>query len=313
MEILTAEEIKQQVSLVGLLARLGFQPKKTSGKEAMYLSMLRPSDTSPSLAVNDQLGVWYDHGSGKGGTVIDFAKEYWSNLAFPEVLEKIQTVYFSSPLPEAKPLPKRKRLAVKLPNYKVEELKPLGNNQVITDYLISRAIWGVENDLLSEVYYYVEDEKKLKKHFFAVGWMNEFGGWEVRNKHFKDCLGKKSLTILNRDKKSLVVFEGYMNYLSWRSEHKESNSSVIVLNSLNNLGPAKKIALTFSSVLLYFDRDQAGRAATVDFKIAVPQAADASGAYLGYNDYNELLIAKTPKSLQNANRFTQGLESVFQK
>ncbi|MBE9599886.1 toprim domain-containing protein [Pedobacter sp. MC2016-24] len=313
MENLSASEIKDQVSIVGLLARLGFQPKRTSGKEVMYLSMLRESDTTPSFCVNDQLGVWFDHGSGKGGTVIDFGMAFWADLSFSEVLLKIQEVYNLSVIAEIPREPKRKRLAIKLPNYQIEEVKPLGGNQVITDYLVSRGVWNVENDLLREIYYYVEDEKKLRKHFFAVGWMNELKGWEVRNKYFKGCLGSKSLTLIERDTSSLVLFEGYMNYLSWRLEHPDANHSVIVLNSLTTLVRAIKIASSFSSVEVYFDHDQAGRKATSDFIGALKETVDGSVLYLGYNDYNEKLINELREAKQNASRFTQHLDSLFSK
>src|ERR1022692_1531044 len=89
---INASDVKAQVSLSDLLARLGFQPLRKSGKELLYLSMLRDSDTKPSFAVNEQLGVWYDHGIGKGGNIIDFGLAFWKNLSFQEVLEKIVQV-----------------------------------------------------------------------------------------------------------------------------------------------------------------------------------------------------------------------------
>ena len=64
--------IKEQVTLAGLLARLGYQPVRPGGHELVYHSMLRKDDRTPSFSVNDALGVWYDHGTGKGGNVIDF-------------------------------------------------------------------------------------------------------------------------------------------------------------------------------------------------------------------------------------------------
>lgn len=290
MERLTPNEIKDTISIVGLLARLGFSPSKVNGKEQMYLSMLRNSDTRPSLSVNDELGVWFDHGSGQGGTVIDFGLAYWNTLSFAEVLDKLVEVYnltVSEKVPRDPS--KRKRLAVKLPHYKIEDVLPLGNNQVITDYLRRRGIWDIENDLLKEIYYYVEDEKKLIKHFFAVGWKNELEGWEVRNKYFKGCLGKKAVTFLERDAIQLVVFEGYMNYLSWKRLNPDSDSSVLVFNSLITLTRAIKIAQPFSSVGLYLDHDVAGRKATLEFIANVKQATDKSDLYLGHNDLNDKL------------------------
>ena len=54
---------------------------------------------------------------------------------------------------------------------------------------------------------------------FAAGWLNEAGGWEVRNKYFKGCLGQKAISFIPGHQKELCVFEGYINYLSWKTEN----------------------------------------------------------------------------------------------
>ena len=65
----TAKEIKETVSLVDLLSRLGFEPVKKRGKEHEYFSMLH-DETKPSFFVCDELGVWYDQGLAIGGGLI---------------------------------------------------------------------------------------------------------------------------------------------------------------------------------------------------------------------------------------------------
>ena len=69
---MTTKEIKDTVSLVDLLSRLGYEPVKIYAHEHKYYSMLRDSDTDPSFYVNDQLNAWYDQGLGKGGDIIEF-------------------------------------------------------------------------------------------------------------------------------------------------------------------------------------------------------------------------------------------------
>jgi DNA primase len=186
---LNAADIKEQVSLVDLLTRLGYHSLRRSGKELLYLSMLRDSDAKPSFAVNEELNVWFDHGAGKGGNIIDFALAYWPGTPFLDLLRKIQDtcqqeIISRNPLTERI---SRRRHAVKIPHYEVEEIKDLGNNPTITAYLQSRGIWNQAQGRLKEIYYYVEDQKKLRKHFFAAGWQNEFGSWEVRNKYVQGC------------------------------------------------------------------------------------------------------------------------------
>jgi hypothetical protein len=290
---ISTSQLKDQVSLVSLLSRLGHEPLRKSGGELFYLSMLRSSDTEPSFCINETLGVWYDHGNGQGGDLIDFARAYWKELDFPQLLQKISEVcnitidYEHPQQSERKSRPRLK--AIKLPNYKIEEIKPLGNNQVLTNYLMSRGVWGIANDQLKEIYYYVQDEKHLRKHYFAIGWLNQFKGWELRNKYFKGCLGKKTLTIISGDPHMLAVFEGYMNYLSWKRYHPEAAHTVICLNSLVNLPKAISAAGTYQDISLYLDHDQAGREATAAFLNAIPHATDTSVIYEGYNDYNDKL------------------------
>jgi len=291
--MLLSSQIKEQVSLVDLLSRLGYQPVRTAGQEILYLSMIRDSDTKPSFAVNDGLGVWYDHGLGKGGNIIDFGLAYWK-MPFQEVLEKIMQV-IGQQLPVKNCVPEakfRKRSAVKIPHYEIQEIKELGNNPAITQYLQSRKIWEVAQGRLSEIYYYVEDQKRLRKYFFAAGWQNELGCWEVRNLYFKGCLGHKAISFIPVNDTKLAVFEGYLNYLSWLTEHPLATDSVLILNSIALIQGAIRKAKDYGKVNLFFDRDTVGQLASLDFKKAVPQATDCSHHYLHYNDYNDKLRAE---------------------
>jgi len=287
-----AREIKDTVSIVDLLSRLGYEPVKIHGQESKYFSMLH-TETIPSFYVKDPLGVWYDQGLGKGGTIIDFGLAYWS-LPFQETLEKIVQVCGTNlPLVNYdRQENARKRSAVKIPHYEIEDIKPLGNNPQITDYLNYRGIWQAAQGSLREVYYYVEDQKKQRKYFFAAGWQNELGSWEVRNKYFKGCLGHKAISFIAGDENRLAVFEGYLNYLSWLTDNPGADDSVLVLNSIALLNTAAKKAQSYSNVAIYFDRDQAGHNATLELVKLLPQAKDHSAIYDGHNDYNDKLRAE---------------------
>jgi len=296
--LLSAADIKEQVSLVELLSRLGFEPVRRSGKELLFLSMLRESDTKPSFAVNEQLNVWFDHGSGKGGNIVDFGVAFWPLTAFVDVLHKIKATVQQEIVPNdpIKGNVSRKRMPVKIPHYEVEEVKNIGSNAAIIWYIKERGIGQIAQEKLKEVYYFVEDQKKLKKHFFAAGWQNELGGWEVRNKYFKGCLGHKAITFIPGTADRLLVFEGYLDYLSWLTEHEEANPSVMVLNSLSLLEVGIRRAKDFDTVDLYFDRDDSGYRASLQFISLVPYAKDRSATYDGFKDYNDRLRA----GLQNA-------------
>lgn len=300
-ELLNARELKEQASIVDLLQRLGFKPVRKTGKEHMYHSMLRDGDKTPSFSVDDKIGAWYDHGTGKGGNIVDFGLAFWPSLDFNEVIEKIQTACnIASGQKRHRP-----RIPVKVRNYEVEAVKELGTHPAITTYLKDRGIFDVARKDLKEVYYSVTDTRAGKKSFFAAGWKNEAGSWEVRNRYFKGCLGQKAISLIPGDAKRTVVFEGFVNYLSWLKENPEATQSVIVLNTLALLKEGIRQAIRFSEIDLYFDRDAAGYQATGDFIKALPYATDRSAAYEKYNDYNDKLVASRRKpfdELFKANR-----------
>lgn len=184
---LKAKDIKENYSLVDLLTHLGYVPVKRVRNEHLYLSMLRESDTKPSFSVNDKQGTWFDFGEGKGGNIIDFGLQYWKGLPFPDVLEKIVLTCGGLVSALAPPVYKRQPPAEKEPNYEILDIKDLGSNAAILNYLESRGVGQVAEGRLKEIYYYIEDEAKKRNKFFAAGWQNEKGAWEIRNLNFKGC------------------------------------------------------------------------------------------------------------------------------
>ena len=64
-----AGEVKQ-LDIVDYLEKLGHRPQKIRNNDYWYLSPLR-EEKEPSFKVNRKLNVWYDHGLGKGGNIID--------------------------------------------------------------------------------------------------------------------------------------------------------------------------------------------------------------------------------------------------
>src|ERR1700761_604792 len=91
MSTINTTDIKAQVCLVDLLARLGHHPVRPNGTELLYISMLHDAGTRPTFSVYEKLGVWYDRSLAKGGDIIDFGKAYWK-LSFQETLDKIVSI-----------------------------------------------------------------------------------------------------------------------------------------------------------------------------------------------------------------------------
>src|ERR1019366_3485219 len=78
-----------QIDLVDYLSGLGYHPQRIRGKEYWYLSPFREEKTS-SFKIDHALNLWYDHGFGKGGSLVDFGIQF-HRCSVSELLGKLST------------------------------------------------------------------------------------------------------------------------------------------------------------------------------------------------------------------------------
>lgn len=293
---INANELKAAANLPDLLEALGFRPEVQTSRELMYLSMLRDNDTRPSFTVNKEFNIWYDHGTGKGGNIIDFAMAYWK-LTFRAALKKLIDYFPQEQMPEYGRLQTRRRHAQKLPYYRVASVRPLGNHPEITGFLKSKCVWETAQALLSEVYYFVEDEKSNRKSFFAAGWQNELGHWQVCNQYFSGCVNHRAITFIERSVTEVSVFGCCLDYLSWQYDNPASLASILVLNDADLLLSAIRKVKDFLEVSVYFSREDTGRLQSAELIQALPQATDQSLIYRDHRNYNEMIIKRSKHKL----------------
>ena len=290
----------ENISLIDFLARLGHYPQHKSGKEYFYHSMIRdtPGNT-PSLAVWDSGGKWIDFGGlGQagisGGGVIQLAEAYWPGRDFKELLAEISStmnITLSSPAIDQM---KEIRMTSKQQEgytFELQETKDVGSHPALTAYLKSRGIYHVASSGMQEVYYWNKNTPDQKKPYYALGWKNEHDNWEFATaKGFKSSIGQKGISILPGDANRAVLFEGYMDYLSWITlTEPKSRPTVIVLNSVVLLQRAIERVKNVPHIDVYFDNDTAGKAATSMLQKALPWATDRSHLYGDFKDYNDYL------------------------
>src|SRR5688572_24789273 len=80
-------EQANQIDLVDYLHALGYDPKKINGNDYWFHSPFR-QEKDPSFKVERSKNIWYDHGLGKGGKLVNFATEFYQcNVS--EALQKI--------------------------------------------------------------------------------------------------------------------------------------------------------------------------------------------------------------------------------
>ena len=65
----------RQMPLADFLARLGYEPVRSSGNELWYIAPYR-GERTPSFRVNVAKQLWYDFGLGKGSDIFTLAGSF---------------------------------------------------------------------------------------------------------------------------------------------------------------------------------------------------------------------------------------------
>ncbi|TAA74134.1 MAG: hypothetical protein CDV28_1388 [Candidatus Electronema aureum] len=133
--------------------------------ELWYFSPLRKEKTA-SFKVNKTLNVWYDHGEGIGGTIIDLViLQFQTDIS--GALKKLQSI-FSTGFRQV--LTKDKKEIEPKSKILIKEIKPLSYFPLI-NYLQERKInISIAKNYLVEIYY-----KAGSKDYFAIGFKNDSG------------------------------------------------------------------------------------------------------------------------------------------
>ena len=147
------------------------------------------------------------------------------------------------------------------------------------------------------------------KSYFAVAFENVCGGWELRNRYFKGCRGRKDISYLpwSRDGPSTecAVFEGFIDYLSALALGIISGADAIILNSVVNVNKAVPYLKGYTVVNCHLDNDNAGKTALAELTAIYGSIViDRSTLYSEFNDLNDFLINQsfTKNTLPNENK-----------
>ena len=276
------EEIKRHISIRAYLAARGILPQWERGNRGMYLSPLRKERTA-SFSVSYDKNLCHDFGTGEGGSIIDLVArmEGCSEVEAARRLNERNTGTFVplsvEPLRANEPTPSR--LAI-LSDRELTHPALLG-------YLTGRGIDpAIARTYCREVRYTIGG-----KEYFAIGFRNDAGGWELRNPLFKGSRTPKNITTLDNSSDTAMVFEGFIDFLSYLSLKGNLSPSIdtAVLNSVTNLQKAVPFLAPHSVIHAFLDNDDAGRKALARLEESVPssEVIDQSVFYRDYKDLND--------------------------
>ena len=273
----------QQIPIVDYLAQTGYKPKLTKGVNYWYCSPLR-SELTPSFKVNVERNQWYDFGTGDHGDIIDLvcALQHCSTAEAMRRLSALKGVRLAPSFSFGGITPLRSQA----PSMELISVQAVKHPKLLL-YLTERGLQPSDaSPFLSEIYYKVSE-----KCFFALGFPNDAGGWELRNPYFKGCFAPKAIsTIKGTDSHKLQLFEGFMDFLSWRKLHPEGQDDSIILNSLNLLPKLIPSLHAYTMIESLLDNDEAGDRVTKQLIDAGLPVKDIRACYAPYKDINEYLI-----------------------
>lgn len=293
------KEIKS-IPLASFLSRIGHEPAARKGTRLWYKSPLRQEHT-PSFKVDTTLNCWYDFGLGRGGNIIDLAAELYQST---DLRYLMRCIAYSYPVPSVPTVASSFAPRHSAPSMEQFEVVPLKHRALVA-YLQERGIPAhIATAHCKEAHYCVNG-----RFYFAVAFENVCGGWELRNRYFKGCRGRKDISYLPwaRDGPATecAVFEGFIDYLSALTLGIVSRADAIILNSVVNVNKVMPYLKDYITINCYLDNDTAGRTALTELTaIYGSTVIDRSILYSGCNDLNEYLTTQsfTKNTLSNENK-----------
>nr|WP_314752495.1 toprim domain-containing protein [uncultured Capnocytophaga sp.] len=276
---MNCKQANTQISIRNVLESFSLFPSKDNSKTAFYFAFDREEKT-PSLFVNFVKNIAFDFGTGKKYDIVSLVQGI-KQCSVSQALEYLSQFNFSS----KEQMYNITRDGSKYEILSISEVK----HYALIQYLKERRI---ENNihLLKEIHYKISNKK-----YFGIGFKNDANGYEVRNKYSKICIGRKDITTIKNKSNNLRIFEGFMDYLSFKQMEKalkKALSDYVILNSVTMIFKLEKIIKSYEKIELYFDNDEAGNRATNEVKRLNPYVEDNRILYQNYKDLNDFIMSK---------------------
>ncbi len=282
------------MDIVTYLESLSIKPEKVNGNDYWYKSPLRDEKT-PSFKVNRKQNVWYDHGIGKGGNLVDLGI-LLHHCSVQDFLEKLNTQaqVFSF---HQQTMPQQQSDEVVENKINLLAISPL-TDPILCHYLETRNI----SEEIAKNYCRQITYLNGQRQFNAIGFKNNSGGFELRSLNFKSTISPKDFTFLNTQKwDAVAVFEGFTDFLSLLASGEKilpELTNFLVLNSLSFFEKARLVMEQHERIYLLLDNDDAGKNCTKHALSLSYKYYDLSNKYQQDKDLNEWLM-KEKKSEQH--------------
>ena len=319
----TEQEKKQlhAISIVEIMAHYGKRLDHT--RSGLYFSPFRDERT-PSFHIDEAKNTWYDYGTSEGGNLFDFVCKF-VNITRGEVYDWLASFRHMVPESEYKALiapmlerkPHSSRIVIDSASHHFTRRK-------LVEYAADRAVSKeVLEKYCEEIVYHVDSAPDRK--FYAIGFKNNSGGYVLRSSISKRC-SSSDITTLGSDGEmtqdatcdKVLVFEGFMDFLSWFTDVKQQTPQYdcCILNSVSNIARALPWIMEHRNIAAFLDNDDAGRETLQKIMDSASEGAhdvcvyDMSRLYEGYNDLNEKLSDELTSNQSSINTKHHGTDTI---
>lgn len=272
---MNCEEIKQKIGIRTVLESFNLFPSKDNQRTAFYFAIDREERT-PSLSVDFIKNKAFDFGTGKSYDVISIVQQI-NQCSVSDALKYLEKFQFSSNN-EIQSLETNQEK-----EYEILKVSEIRHNALI-QYLTSRRVYE-QKDFVKEIHYKMNGKKN-----FGIGFFNDSGGVEIRNKYSKICLGKKDITLVKNGQNhsdEIIIFEGFFDYLTYRNMDNEQNADYLILNSTSMLFKIEDELNNYNKISLFLDNDQNGKSIVTKIQNQYNNVENCSLIYRDFVDLNE--------------------------
>ncbi len=271
---MNCEEVKEKISIRMVLESVNLFPVKENRKTAFYFALDR-EEKIPSLSVDFVKNKAFDFGTGKSYDVISIVQQM-NQCSVSEALKYLEKFDFSIHNEFQNEGTKQYK------EYKILNVREI-QHPALVQYLKSRKVYE-QKELVKEIEYELNGKK-----YFGVGFFNNSGGVEIRNKYSKICLGKKDVTLVENQSSEICIFEGFFDYLTYKNleKNENSNSDYIILNSTSMLFKVEETLKKYDKISLFLDNDKNGNATKKAILKKYENVEDCSLIYQKFKDLNE--------------------------
>lgn len=274
---MNCEQIRGQVSIRTVLESFNIFPVKENRRTAFYFALDR-EEKIPSFSVDYIKNKGFDFGTGKSYDVISIVQVI-NKCSVAEALKYLQRFNFSRQ--ENKVDDKLLKTSI-YHILKVSEIR----HAALIQYLQSRKVLE-QKHLVKEIHYEMNG-----KNYFGIGFFNDSGGVEVRNKYAKLCLGSKDVTLIKNALNAgneIVVFEGFFDFLTYLAFNKiaDETADYLILNSTAMFFKVENELKNYHKISLFLDNDSNGKTLKENIQKNSKNVEDCSLLYAGFKDLNE--------------------------